>query len=248
MKIIKDAFIIGWMKFYPPFKTNPFSQLVLVSFFGVVPVFLMVTMGGGTGRIPQAMAGALVAMLGFMSINAILQDLFFDKYIKLREMMVSMPINPISYSFGVALSSLLYALPGLLLFTSYLLINGSIKIKNLPLILLSLILCWACLSSLGFTIATYLTKSTPATIGAVSNLLGILFVFVPPVYYPKEILGRYAYLALFIPTSNAASLVRGYLNMAPLSRDSAVIHWSILLVLAVLFTFISVRKAKWRED
>ncbi len=248
MKIIKDIFIIGWMKFYPPFKTNPFIQLVLVSFIGIVPIFLMVTMGGGTGKIPQAMVGALVAMLGFISVNSILQDILFDRYVKLREMMVSMPVSPISYAFGVALGSLLSSLPGILLFIVILLDRGSLTLQVLPLVLISLILCWASLSSIGFTIATFFSKATPATIGGVSNLLGILLVFIPPVYYPKEILGSYSFIAMYIPTSNAASLIRGYMSMTALDGRSALIHWSILIISTILFTLLALNKAKWREE
>ncbi|MBT9164982.1 MAG: hypothetical protein DDT23_00993 [candidate division WS2 bacterium] len=248
MKIIRDIFIIGWMSFYPLFKSSPLSQLVIVGFFGIVPIIFVLVLGGGGDKLYHTIAGASVSILGFAAINTMLQDIYNDRYIKLREMMVAMPINPMSYAYGVALSSLFFSLPGVLLFLSYLLFTGKISLFSLPAVLTAILLCWLSISAIGFTIATYMTRATPMTISATSNLLGIVFVFLPPVYYPKEILGSLSFLGLLIPTSNAASIIRGLAGLGPMDLQSSLLHWSMLILSCILFIFISYQKSKWRED
>jgi len=50
-----------------------------------------------------------------------------------------------------------------------------------------------------------------------------------------------------IPTSNAASLIRAYMGLLPLSPETIMVRWLILIVTTVVFVTLTSLKAKWRE-
>jgi len=81
----------------------------------------------------------------------------------------------------------------------------------------------------------------------IANILGIGLVFIPPVYYPAEMLGTLSWISYIIPTSNVAALIRGYVGLSGLSTESAMIRWLILGVTTIVFTALTALKAKWRE-
>jgi ABC-type multidrug transport system permease subunit len=108
-------------------------------------------------------------------------------------------------------------------------------------------LCWACISSLGFLISTYLQKASTYTLNSLSNILGIMLGFLPPVYYGEEVLGGFSWIAALFPTSNAASLIRVYSGSLALSFETIVVRWTILVVTTVICAVIAAKKSRWRE-
>lgn len=245
MKTVKDALIIAWIKSYPELRRQPL-MLIVIGMISAIPLLFMAIFTGGE-MLNHGLVGAMVSTVSFIGIAAAIQDISWDRYVKLREMIVAMPVHPISYAMGVALAPLLLSAPSLLFFGA---IGVWWRIFN-PLTMawtvIPLLTCWAAMSAIGFTLSTYLLKSSPYTLNNISNILGIGLIFVPPVYYPEEMLGHFSWVSSVIPTSNAASIIRAYLGLSTLPTGAVLVRWLILIVTTLMFVALTALKAKWRE-
>src|SRR3989304_1640482 len=110
-KILRDTLIITWIKSSPDFRRNPLLLLLLAT-VGAIPLFFMTIVGGG-GLIVHGLIGAMVSSISFTGVIAGIQDLSWDRYVKIREMIVAMPVHPASYALGIALAPLLLSVPPL---------------------------------------------------------------------------------------------------------------------------------------
>jgi ABC-type multidrug transport system permease subunit len=243
LKPVKDALIIAQLKSIPDLKRNP-SMVLLVGVISSFPLFYLLVFGGNLG---YGLVGAMVATISFIGLVAAIQDISFDRYVKIREMIVAMPVHPVSYSIGVALGPLLISAPGLIFFMGLAVLLGALPLMSVGWAIASLILCWAACSSVGFIISTYLRNASVYTLGNMSNILGLGLVFMPPVYYPEEILGGYRWLSIVFPTSNTAGLIRYYAGTMPLPLDTVLVRWLILAATVVASVIIVSFKARWRE-
>jgi len=246
LKAIKDTLIIGRMKAIPDLKRQPLV-LVLIAIISAIPLFFFAISSGGE-MVGHGLIGAMVSTVGFIGVNAAIQDITWDRYVKIREMIVAMPVHPASYAIGVALAPLLLSLPGIAFFVLIAVGLNILSVASLIWIIPALLLCWSSLSALGFIISTYLYKSSPYTLNNIANILGIGLIFIPPVYYPAEMLGSLNWISYIIPTANVASLIRGYVGLSELSPESAMIRWLILIATTIVFTLLTALKARWRES
>lgn len=250
-KIIKDAWIIAYMKSMPDIKRQPLMLIFMVA-LAATPLFFIGLFAGGENAAEAfqiGLIGVMVSSVGFIAISASIQDLTYDRYVKLREMVVAMPVHPLSYSMGITLGYLIFSFPGFIAFTIYGIFLGMFDLFSLAVVFASMILCWLALSAIGFTIATYQHKTSPNTLGIISNILSFVFVFLPPVYYSEEMMGDLSWIVYLLPTSNAAALMR-YSSASDLvtwDQTAFMLHWIILILTVVVFTVLVVKKAQWRE-
>jgi ABC-type multidrug transport system permease subunit len=242
-KMIKDAFIIASLKAIPDLKRQPLI-LIVIGLISALPLFFMLVFGG---QISHGLVGAIISTVGFIGIASAIQDITWDRYIKVREMMVAMPVHPISYMVGAALAPLIYSCPGIVFFMVLAIRLGFVPLQALGWIVAALLLCWAVLSGIGFVISTYMRRASVYTLNNLSNILGIGLIFLPPVYYPEEMLGELSWIAIIFPTSNAAGLIRAYSGLAVFSHEMILIRWLTLLAMMVVSILLVVFKAKWRE-
>ena len=245
-KIVKDTLLIAWIKSYPDFRRNPL-MLVLIAMISSIPLFFMLMFSSGGNMMVHGLIGALVSSVAFVGVMAGIQDISWDRYVKIREMIVAMPVHPASYALGIALAPLLISIPSLLFFGALVGYLGFLTVETVLWMTLSLILVWAATSALGFMISTYLMKSSMMVLNNLSNLLGIGFIFIPPVYYSEAQLGSLSWLSIVFPTSNVAGLIRHYMGLLPLSMEMVIVRWIVLIVMTIVFMALTSLKAKWRE-
>ena len=245
-KIVKDTLLIAWIKSYPDFRRNPL-MLVLIAMISSIPLFFMLMFSSGGNMMVHGLIGALVSSVAFVGVMAGIQDISWDRYVKIREMIVAMPVHPASYALGIALAPLLISIPSLLFFGALVGYLGVLTVEAVLWMTLSLILVWAATSALGFMISTYLMKSSMMVLNNLSNLLGIGFIFIPPVYYSEAQLGSLSWLSIVFPTSNVAGLIRHYMGLLPLSMEMVIVRWTVLIVMTIVFMALTSLKAKWRE-
>ena len=245
-KIVKDTLLIAWIKSYPDFRRNPL-MLVLIAMISSIPLFFMLMFSSGGNMMVHGLIGALVSSVAFVGVMAGIQDISWDRYVKIREMIVAMPVHPASYALGIALAPLLISIPSLLFFGALVGYLGFLTVEAVLWMTLSLILVWAATSALGFMISTYLMKSSMMVLNNLSNLLGIGFIFIPPVYYSEAQLGSLSWLSIVFPTSNVAGLIRHYMGLLPLSMEMVIVRWTVLIVMTIVFMALTSLKAKWRE-
>jgi ABC-type multidrug transport system permease subunit len=177
-----------------------------------------------------------------------IQDISWDRYVKIREMIVAMPVHPASYALGIALAPLLISIPSLVLFGAITAYLGFLTLEILLWIVPALLTVWAAMSTMGFMISTYLFKASPMLLNNLSNLLGIGFIFIPPVYFSEAQLGSLSWISIIIPTSNVAGLIRSYLGLLPLSTETLIIRWTVLIAMTLAFIVLISLKSKWREN
>jgi hypothetical protein len=244
--MVKDTFLIAWIKSYPDFRRNPL-MLVLIAMISSIPLFFMLMFSSGGNMIVHGLIGAMVSSVAFVGVMAGIQDISWDRYVKIREMIVAMPVHPASYALGIALAPLLISIPSLFFFGTLLAFLGSLSFEALAWTVLALIIAWAAMSTMGFMISTYLFKSSMMVLNNLSNLLGIGFIFIPPVYYSEAQLGGLSWIAVVIPTSNVAGLIRSYMGLLPLSIEDTLIRWAALIITTGVFMALAFMKARWRE-
>jgi len=244
VKIVRDILVIAMIKSIPDLKRSPL-MLILAGLISALPLFFMMMFGA---QLSNGLIGAMVATIGFIGLMAAIQDVAGDRYLKIREIIVAMPVHPISYAMGIAFAPLIFSSPGLLIFVALAIWLGVLTFSSLLWSIIILISCWATLSSLGFLISTYLQRASIYTLNALSNLLGIALVFLPPVYYPEEMLSSFSWIALLFPTSNAAGLIRIYSGLLDTSIVMILARWLILLATMIACTIATLVKAKWRES
>jgi ABC-type multidrug transport system permease subunit len=216
----------------------------MVGLISSIPLFFILVFGG---QISYGLVGAMVSTVSFIGISAAIQDITYDRYVKIREMIVAMPVHPVSYAVGIALAPLLFAAPSLIFFLTLAIWLGILPLSSIGWIILSLLISWAALSSMGFIISTYLHRASIYTLNNISNILGLGLIFMPPVYYPEEILGTSSWIAAIFPTSNAASLIRVYSGLLQLPQEIIIVRWVILIATTLVSIVIVSRKARWRE-
>jgi ABC-type multidrug transport system permease subunit len=246
-KIIKDTLIIAWIKSYPDFRRNPLF-LLLITMISSIPLFFMMMFSSGGNMIIHGLVGAMVSSAGFVGVMAGIQDISWDRYVKIREMIVAMPVHPASYALGIALAPLLVSIPSLIFFGAIIATLGFMTLESLMWVISSLIITWAAMSAMGFMISTYLLKSSMMVLNNLSNLLGIGLIFIPPVYYSEAQLGSLSWLSIIIPTSNAAGLIRSYMGLLSLSTEALIVRWAVLIAMTVTFILLTSMKSKWREN
>ncbi|MDI6691178.1 MAG: ABC transporter permease [Candidatus Bathyarchaeota archaeon] len=243
LKILKDTFTITALKSIPDLKRQPLI-IFLIGMISSLPLYFLVIFGE---QITLGLIGAMVSTVSFIGMNAAIQEMSWDRYVKIREMIVAMPVHPISYALGIALAPLILSIPSLIFFGTIALWLDALTLQSLLWTVIALILCWATVSSAGFLISTYLQKASTYTLNNLSNILGIALGFIPPVYYPEEILGNFSWISIIFPTSNAASLIRVYSGSLILPFEMVVVRWLVLIATTIVFAVITAAKARWRE-
>lgn len=243
LKILKDVLVITALKSLPDLKRQPLNMF-FVGLISLLPVYFLMVSGG---QISCGLVGAMVSMISFIGSSAAIQDVAWDRYVRIREMIVAMPVHPIAYAMGIALAPLLISAPSLIFFVGITIWLGVLTLSSLFWAVIALILCWATISSMGFLVSTYLQKASPYTLSSLSSILGVALGFMPPVYYPEEMLGSFSWIAAIFPTSNAVSLIRVYSGSLVLPFEMIIVRWLILIVTTVVFAVLTAAKARWRE-
>lgn len=243
-KIVKDTLVITALKSLPEIKRQPLMMFV-VGLISSLPVYFIIVFGG---EISYGLIGAMVSTISYIGSSAAIQDISWDRYVKIRQMIVAMPVHPLAYAMGIALAPLLISAPSLIFFLSVTLWLRVLTVTSLFWTGMALILCWATMSSIAFLISTYLQKASPYTLNNVANIFGMALGFLPPVYYPEEMLGSFSWIAAIFPTSNAASLIRVYSGSLTLPFEMVITRWLILIASTMIFAVLTAAKARWREN
>ncbi len=242
-RLLSETLLLAWLKASPDLKRQPLL-VVLVIFYSSIPLFFFLLFGAG---LIEGIAGAFVGSVAVLGVATPIEELGSERIIKFREILIASPVSPLAYAFGTALAPLLISLPGLLFFFTIGLWYRVITLYSLPVILLVLMMTWASCVSLGFAISTVLPKSSSQTLSNLANLVGFALVVLPPVYYPETLLHGLSWLAILIPTSNAASLIRAYSGLLTLSVTSLLLRWTLLTAFFCVSAFIAGSRSRWRE-
>ena len=219
-------------------------SLLTASAQPVAFIFLL-TMIGGSENLPTVIVGAIV----YFAVGNGLADLpiYFsgmEKRSKFKQIFVASPIHPLLFIIAMAIGVNLAALPQVVVLLAVFVVVSHTNLIFLPLVLFVLLLSWIWGSAAGFYIGTKIRN--PVTLIRVTDLLVMLLTVLAPVYYSADILpSPYRLPALVLPTSGAAFVI-DEMAAGRISVDG-VLAIAFLLVWAVVFSALVVKKAEWRE-
>ena len=115
----RDTLIIAELKAIPDLKRQPLILMVM----GLISAHPLLHAGFLRPN-QQGLIGAMISTVGFIGIASAIKDVTYDRYLKIREMIVAMHVHPISYMVGAALAPLLFASPGVAFFMALMLLLG----------------------------------------------------------------------------------------------------------------------------
>jgi len=166
--------------------------------------------------------------------------------LKFQDVVVASPVEAPVYVLGMALSELVYSLPGLGVFVVLFVAEGFATPVSVGVMVGVLALVWGFATALAFTLATYFQDVRETFM--FSPLISLVLTVLPPVYYPLAYLPGWAQVAArFSPTTYAAGLVQGAVGHAPLSFGTAELDWGVLAAVTAALFLLAAFKARWKE-
>jgi hypothetical protein len=242
--MFKEIHSIASLKFNHIRRTplNIFLQFI----FAATP-FLFVFFYNVKGLpLVEACIGGMIAGIPASTILMIFQMLSADRESKFRDMIIGTPVKPISYSLGVSIANFPVMIPNILIFGVILGFMGYFTIITALITILLLIFLWISMCTVGFMLGKLMKNMTMATIGAVSNLLFGILIYLPPVYYSEYRLGSFHYLGWLVPTSNVASIIKIILKIQE-DIPGTIIYRVFILILITAISLVIAMQQKWRE-
>jgi ABC-2 type transport system permease protein len=166
--------------------------------------------------------------------------------LKFQDVVVASPVEAPVYVAGMALSELVYSLPGIAVFVALFAARGYASPVDDVVVAGVLLLVWGFATALAFTLATYFEDVRETFM--FSPLISLLLTVLPPVYYPLSELPRWAqFVARFSPTTYAARLVQGATGLQTISLGTAAIDWAVLGSVTAALFLVAAFKARWKE-
>jgi ABC-2 type transport system permease protein len=227
-----------------PIRTQPFYLVSIVA-QPLSFLFFIWVISRGADLAYGLMGGMVLTML---SVGTGLQsDLTHYRHdMKFQDVVIASPVEAPIYIAGMALSELVYSLPALGVFLVLFVYYGFASVTSIAVLAGVLLLVWAFGSAFAFTLSTYFQDIRETW--AFSPIFSLALTVLPPVYYPISYLPSWAAtLARFSPTTYAAELVQGAAGLQPLSFDTAVIAWIVLVGFTIALFAIAAFKARWRD-
>jgi len=241
MTKLREAWYIGLWDSLPLLR-DPMI-LILLSLISFLPVFFLFIFLGAEQALP-ALVGAVVLSLAFVGMG-VAQSVYFNKHwFRFQDVLVASPVSPLSYAFGLALSTLIAASPALALSFVILLLSKPVGLLAFLAVIAVSLLMWLAMVFIGYVIG--LTTKNTRRANSIPQVLGFLLGFLPPVYYPLSMLpGFLQPVAMLVPSTHAAQLAKYYFGMIPLSSAEILIGWAYMAGFVALMAALTLRKARW---
>jgi ABC-2 type transport system permease protein len=241
---LRALLTLAYMNGIVPMRTQPLYLLGVIA--SPLSFLFFITVASHGLLLRDAVAGGMV--LTMVTIGTSLQSdmSHYRQDLKLQDLIVASPVEAPTYVAGIALSELVYSIPGIVLFAVLWVLNAPVSLWTVAEVLPVLLLVWAFASGLGFTLATYFADVRETFI--FSTLVSLALTVLPPVYYPVSLLPKgiqpFAYLS---PTTYAADLMRNAFGLEPLSWIAKLTDWGILIAFTIGLLALASAKARWRD-
>ena len=136
----------------------------------------------------QVVVGTIMMEMALLNVNALAQTMGQDKESRIFDFWVSLPVNPVVYTFANALSILPYSLVSALVTLGVAVYGFGVpfSLAVLPLLIGGLLLVWASTFGIGFLIGAF--GRSPRQINSYAQLVGVILTFFTPVFYSVTIL------------------------------------------------------------
>ncbi len=244
MMRMREALYIGLFDSLPLLR-DP-MLLILLSAISFLPVLFILVFTGTGPAFTQSVVGAIVLSLAFAGIGSA-QSVYFNKHwFRFQDIFVASRVSPVSYAFGLSVSTLLVSLPSVVLAMAILFIEQPMTALDALAVIAVAALTWIAMLMMGFVLGAS-TKNTRRA-NSLPQLLGLLLGFLPPVYYPLERLPSFLRpVALLVPTTHAAQLSKYYAGLEPLTLFDLWLGWIYLIGFVLALVFLASRRAHWTD-
>lgn len=238
---LKTVLVLAWFNGIVNIKRSPLSVLN----FALTPfsILFFIFIFGGPRATTYGLVGGIVSTIVSSSIIIETDAAFIRLILKVQDMFVASPCTPASYVAGLALSELTNGIPGIAIFLALLAHFNHMGPAGILLSLFSASLTWASISALGFFISTF--ARDPRDLWVYSPILTVLLSFLPPVYYPIQLVPQWlrpaAYLA---PTTYSAEIIR---IAAGISKGNLAAYVAGMLAYTLALIYVAGKRMRWRE-
>ncbi|MEM0090835.1 MAG: ABC transporter permease [Nitrososphaerota archaeon] len=243
MKNARAIFALVMLNGIKPVMRSPLWLIVMLSYPLILVFFINIF---AEYAVVDALVGGLISLV-VMSGIAIQADIVWYKVeLKFQDMVVASPVSPTIYMVGIAISELVYSSPAIALFLVLMALKGILSISSIPMLMLSMLLCWLSALSLGFYLSTRI--SDIRHIWALEGLLSIVLSMLPPIYYPMSLLPEWGQIvSMFVPTTHAALLMKEAVGIISLMEHQRLMSLAVLLIWTIALMLLAKRKSVWRE-
>ncbi|MCG2862780.1 MAG: ABC transporter [Vulcanisaeta sp.] len=240
---LRAILVLAWLNGLLPIARSPLWVVSTVA----MPISLLILLAilyRGAGLI-MGIVGGLVWTVLSSGTSLIGDAAYYRLELKFQQMIVATPTNPLAYAIGLALSEVVFALPGIALFAVLLVVTVPINQWGATAIAVSLALLWYSVSTLAFYSSTLFAyvRYTWAVVSIVTLVLGIL----PPVYYPATYLGKAWWLAYLVPTSASALVMQDAVGITHYSPAQIGLAYLSEAAWCLVGTLLVIRAARWRS-
>ncbi len=243
MKMLREIVFIGLFDILPTLR-DPMA-LVFLGQTSLLPVFFVYVLAGGDPAM-NALAGSIVLSFTLTGIETSSSVYLNKNWFRFQDMYVASGIRPFSYAFGLAFGTLVLSGFTVMFSLVVVLAVGKASIVGCLLGLTGGLMLWLSFVLLGFTIGS--RTQNIQRVNSMPPVLALLLGYIPPVYYSISNLPLWLqWLALALPTTNAANLLKHYLGLERTSPEYVLVAWVYLLVFALVAITLSSRYATWTE-
>jgi ABC-2 type transport system permease protein len=202
--------------------------------------------------LPFGIVGGVIFTALFTG-NGMLNDCAYLRLERqLQQVFVTSPMRPISWILGMALSELAWTLPALVLFVLVMALAVPVGVLTLLAIVGVILLTWLLATSLGFLISTFFR--TLREIWPIGTVVFTSLSVLPPIFYPlAEIPAGFRWAAFVSPSTYASQLADRAVGLSVPTisvvpaLSSVPVEAAGMVLLTLLFTFVAMRLARWRE-
>ncbi|WP_238375014.1 ABC transporter [Vulcanisaeta thermophila] len=240
---VRAIMVIAWLNGLLPILRSPLWSISMLT--TPLSLFVLLTILFRSVGMLLGVVGGLVWTVLSSSIMIIGDAAYYRLQLRFQHMIVATPTSPLAYALGLALSELVFSLPGLVIFSVLLIQVGHPRPFYIPAVVLSLFMLWYSMSGVAFYFSTIFkhVRYTWAVTGILNLVLGVL----PPIYYPATYLGRFYWLAYLVPTSDSAMVLQYSVGLVHYASIQLLISYTSGLLWCLIGTVLTLRVARWRS-
>ncbi|MEM2910536.1 MAG: ABC transporter permease [Nitrososphaerota archaeon] len=243
MKSVRAIMALVILNGIKPVMRSPLWLIVMLTYPLILIFFIYIF---AEYAISEALVGGLVSLVVMSGVSIQADIVWYRVELKFQDMAVASPVSPTVYMIGMAISELAYSSPAMALFLILMTLRGMMNIPSVPILMLSMMLCWLSALSLGFYLSTRI--SDIRHIWALEGLISIVLSMLPPIYYPISLLPEWAQtMSMLIPTTHAALLAKEAVGIVSLTEYQGLMSLAILLLWTIALLLLARRKSVWRE-
>jgi ABC-2 type transport system permease protein len=240
-KRLKEAYFIGMLDILPLLR-DP-MLMVMISLISFLPVLFMGLLGTGD-MFAQSLIGAIVLTLFFGGVQTAGSVYFNKHWFRFQDIYVASPVSPVSYVAGLSISTIIGSIPAVVIALVILAFSWPVTVAGVVMILFISLVLWVSTVFLGFTIG--LSSKNTRKVNTIPQVLGFMLGFLPPVYYPMDLLpGWLQPLAMLSPTTHAAQLAKYYVGLIDIPGWQILVGWVYLAVFTLMMVLLARRWGTW---